>query len=235
MLITRTAIVTFLVCTLAVACGTSAPPESTSTSRPQTPSPGAPTDTPVSVGASNPTEGPTPVATPEPTATPLPEPTATPAPTDTPIPTATPDISGMADDCELAQLKHEVARLLQWQEALSGDTPTLDPLEDELAVCLEFRSQFPDEFLRLIGNTISGTFTLYDDDLFVVTRESPLKGSCWGQRGYDDISIGLDVVIKNAGAKIIATDELWSGKLTGIDECTFPFHVTGVPDPTFMK
>ena len=43
------------------------------------------------------------------------------------------------------------------------------------------------------------------------------------------------MVIKNGEGKIIANDELWSGKLTGLNECTFPFYITSVPDTDFYE
>ena len=235
MLITRnetaiaTLVVSLMIIWVGIACDTAAPSEPTSAS--------TDVDTPVSTSAAMATPHPTFETAPEPTATPLPTPTATLGPTATPLPTptATPDISGMAADCGLAQARHRGINLLQWLGSVSDDSQTPAPLEDEPDACLEFRRQFPDDFARLIGNTISGTFTLYDDDLFVVTRESPLKGHCLGQGGYDDIGGGLGVVIKNGEGKIIANDELWSGKLTGLNECTFPFYITSVPDTDFYQ
>ena len=113
------------------------------------------------------------------------------------------------------------------------DQQTLDVLEEPDA-CREFREQHPDEFMTLVGNTISGTVTLHDDDLFVIDSGS-LKGACSGRGGYDDISGGLDVVVKDGAGAIIAKDELWSGFGAGYNECLLPFQVTHVPTVDFYE
>ena len=172
---------------------------------------------------------------PAPTATPVPTPTVAPtdapAPAPTPTPVPTPDLNAMADDCELAHVRLTATTLLDW--AGTESDALVPPPYVSPDLCEDLRDQFPDEHARLIGNVISGTFTLLDDDLLVARTDSPLKGTCWGRGGYDDISSGLGVVIKDGAGTIIAKDELWSGKNTGRNECTFPFYVSNIPDADF--
>ena len=206
-----------------------------------TPSPSA--SGPVGAPDASPSPPPTPELAPTLTALPLPspepspthEPTDTPLPTNTPtrVPTATPDISAMVDQCELDRAQQSLSNLLLWSEPNSGHSTTPDDLGDLPDSCVEFRDRSPEDYVRLIGHSISGRFVLHDDDLFVLTRAGALQGSCWGQGGYDDISSGLEVVVKNADGSIIAKDELWNGKSTGYNECTFPFLVENIRDSEF--
>jgi hypothetical protein len=176
---------------------------------------------------------------PAPTATPIPLPTVaptdTPEPTQTPVPSPTPkpttDLNAMAEDCQLAHVKLMAANYLDWA-GTESDT-LVPPIYASPDICDDFREQSPDKYARLIGNVLSGTFTLLDDNLVLIPRDGPLGSDCWGQRGYDDIRSGLGVVIKDGAGTIIAKDELLSGKLTGRNECTFPFYVGNVPDADF--
>lgn len=186
----------------------------------------------IAVACSN-SSAPAPTATPVPSPTVAPTDTPAPVPTPTPVPTPepTPDLNAMADDCELAHVRLTATTLLDW--AGTESDALVPPPYVSPEICEDFRDQFPDEHARLIGNVISGTFTLLDDDLLVARTDSPLKDACWGRGGYDDISGGLGVVIKDGAGTIIAKDELWSGKNTGRNECTFPFYVSNVPDADF--
>lgn len=56
------------------------------------------------------------------------------------------------------------------------------------------------------GRTIHGTLTLSDSDNFW-SDGSP----CSGQGGYDDISSGAQVVVKNEAGEIVATSRLEAG------------------------
>ena len=224
------AICIVLVC-IAVACSDPSVPPPTVTPVPA--STVAPTDAlasvPTATSVPTPTVAPTETPASVPTATPVPTPTVTPVPSPTPEPT--PDLNAMADDCELAHVRLMATQYLDWTRTESDalvPPPYMSP-----DTCDDFRDQFPDEHARLIGNVISGTFTLLDDDLLVVRTDSPLKGTCWGRGGYNDISSGLGVVIKDGAGTIIAKDELWAGKNTGRNECTFPFYVSNVPDADF--
>ena len=82
-----------------------------------------------------------------------------------------------------------------------------------------------------MGHTISGTFTLYDDDVPLPNTGNP----CYGRGGYDDITVGLDVTVRDAHGTIIAADELWTGNPIGFRQCVFPFQVTHVPDSDFYQ
>ena len=208
---------------IAVACGSSSAPTPTATPIPV--STVAPTDP----QAPPPTATPVPTPTVAPTDTPAPPPTATPVPSPTPEPT--PDLNAMATDCELAHAILMATTLLDWT-GTESETLVPPPYVSP-DICDDFRDQFPDEHARLIGNVISGTFTLLDDDLLVAPTDSPLKDACWGSSGYDDISGGLGVVIKDGAGTIIANDDLWTGKNTGRNACTFPFYVSNVPDADF--
>ena len=153
----------------------------------------------------------------------------------TPTPTATSEIDSITLECETARTLHEIEHYVEWGRLMPDAPPPATALESEPDQCVELREKFPTEYEQLVGNVITGTFTLYDDDLFVVTGDGPLKGGCWGQGGYDDIRIGLDVIIKDGTGTIIAKGELWPGKKTDRNECTFPFYVSGVPSADFYE
>ena len=152
-----------------------------------------------------------------------------------PTPTTTPETDSLALECEVERLLHEHDHFSHWHGLMSDAPPPATGIEAEPVQCVELREKFPTEYEQLVGNVITGTFTLYDDDFYVVTRDGPSKGDCWGQGGYDDIGIGLDVIIKDGTGTIIAKDELWPGKKTDRNECTFPFYVSGVPSADFYE
>ena len=197
----------------------------------------APTDT--SEPPPTPTPEPTPTAaptdTPEPPPTPTPEPTPTAAPTDTPEPppTPTPDLQVMVVDCELAFAVLRSSNLLEWSG--SDNDGMVVPEYVIPGQCSEFREHSPDEYLGRFGHVISGSFSLLDDDLGTAPSSSPLKHGCWGTGGYDDIRIGLPVVIRDGNGTIIAKDELWNGKTAGWNKCVFPFYVFNVTDADFYE
>lgn len=78
---------------------------------------------------------------------------------------------------------------------------------------------------------VSGTFTLFDDDMF----------RCVGTGGYSDIGVGTQVTVKNEAGLIIATGSLEEGTLIegesafAKDACRFPFAITDVPISAFYS
>ena len=110
------------------------------------------------------------------------------------------------------------------------DRSVPDPIDHEPTACKEFREGFPEEYASRMGKTITGTFTLHDDDI-----GSILGGYCSGSGGYDDIAAGLDVVVRNSQGRIIAASELWSGLLVDRSECTLPFRIVNIPDADFYE
>ena len=192
------------------------------------------TPTPVSTATPLPTQAPlatsVPTFTPAPTPTPLPTytpvPTPTPPPTLTPLPT--PDFDALVESCDLARARNSASRALMAGGYSADIAKTPVPFGQEVRACMEFKEQFPEAFARLIRNTITGTFTLVDDDF-----TGALGDVCLGSGGYRDINSSLDVVVKNGQGQIIATGDLGLGILKTRNTCVFAFQVYKVPDADF--
>lgn len=78
---------------------------------------------------------------------------------------------------------------------------------------------------------IKGTFTLTDG-------VGGTDTNCFGTGGYDDITKGLQVVVRNDRNKILATARLGAGKRNSTastlgTRCTFKFTVKDVPESPF--
>lgn len=71
---------------------------------------------------------------------------------------------------------------------------------------------------------LTGQLTLHDPDT--------VAAGCVGQGGYDDITEGADVVVKDQNGTVVATGSLQAGTAQGGD-CVYPFRVAGVPKEAF--
>lgn len=88
------------------------------------------------------------------------------------------------------------------------------------------------------GHTVSGTFSVTDPDM---RRTGPQEGPCSTEGGYDDVQVGLRVVIKDGSGSILATGALGRGewaphRVSGVSYekvCRFSFAVNDVPDSDF--
>ena len=159
----------------------------------------------------------------------------------TPAPTPTPDFGSMVDACKLARKEDRASYTRQLSQGFPEGSPMPSPVEGELDKCREFRGQFPDEYARLMGNTISGTLTLSHDRIIGLgwTAEEilrpPLGKACVGSGGYGDLQGGVRVVVKDGQGKVIATGALWDGRLERRNTCVFPFQVIPVPNAEFYE
>lgn len=71
---------------------------------------------------------------------------------------------------------------------------------------------------------LSGTVTLYDTKLDFQNGES-----CYGSGGYDDLSQGASVSVRNGSDKIVATTTLSDGTMISGSECEFSYALESVP------
>lgn len=93
---------------------------------------------------------------------------------------------------------------------------------DEVAVQY-FCPQFVEGFHVLETATISGSFTLNDDDPNPYAPAIEVDGaSCVGASGYSDVNPGTPVTVKNGKGEILTTTSLEEGK-GGRYMCTFGF------------
>lgn len=69
---------------------------------------------------------------------------------------------------------------------------------------------------------VSGSFTLTDYDTY-------FQGRCSGTGGYDDITRGAQVVVRDGDGKTLAIGELGQGRAEDSFTCAFPFRVESVP------
>ena len=93
---------------------------------------------------------------------------------------------------------------------------------DEVAVQY-FCPQFAEGFHVLETATISGSFTLNDDDPNPYAPAIEVDGaSCVGASGYSDVNPGTPVTVKNGKGEILTTTYLEEGK-GGRYMCTFGF------------
>jgi hypothetical protein len=76
------------------------------------------------------------------------------------------------------------------------------------------------------GQTITGTFSLYDSDV---------SSDCSGSGGYDDIQPGAAVTVRNQTGETIATGNIGSGEYFESVGCEYDFSVEGVPDAAFYR
>jgi hypothetical protein len=76
------------------------------------------------------------------------------------------------------------------------------------------------------SHAITGSLTLYDNDL---------NDACSPGLGYNDISAGTSVTVKNQSGAVIGTGALGAGTYAsdGLSSCEFPFTVSGVPGARF--
>jgi hypothetical protein len=70
---------------------------------------------------------------------------------------------------------------------------------------------------------VDGTFELVDRDYLSVADGS----GCRGYGGYGDIGSGLQVTVKDATGRLIASSALRSGRVEGT-ACVFPFRLTDI-------
>lgn len=93
---------------------------------------------------------------------------------------------------------------------------------DQVAVDI-YCPQFAEGFHVLEIATITGTFTLIDDDPNLYNPAIATAGSsCSGSSGYSDIDAGTQVEVKNGAGDILVTTQLGDGSGTSY-QCTFPF------------
>jgi hypothetical protein len=93
---------------------------------------------------------------------------------------------------------------------------------DEVAVQY-FCPQFTEGFHVLETATISGSFTLNDEDPNAYSPAIDVDGtSCVGSSGYSDVNPGTPVTVKNGKGEILTTTYLEEGK-GGRYMCTFGF------------
>lgn len=93
---------------------------------------------------------------------------------------------------------------------------------DEVAVQY-FCPEFTEGFHVLETATISGSFTLNDEDPHAYSPAIDVDGtSCVGASGYSDVNPGTPVTVKNGKGEILATTYLEEGK-GGRYMCTFGF------------
>lgn len=115
-----------------------------------------------------------------------------------------------------------VAHGKQVCRALEGGGPQQGMPADEVAVQY-FCPQFVEGFHVLETATITGSFTLNDED---PNRYSPAievdGSSCVGAGGYSDVNPGTPVTVKNGKGEILTTTYLEDGR-GGRFRCTFGF------------
>jgi hypothetical protein len=80
-------------------------------------------------------------------------------------------------------------------------------------------------------HTVEGEFTLMDPEGYSETFEG---GGCSGDGGYDDISAGTQVNIRDGSGELLASSSLDVGEDMTI-ACTFPFTVEDVPKADFYS
>jgi hypothetical protein len=95
-----------------------------------------------------------------------------------------------------------------------------------LGVCYTLISAAP----AWADHTINGVFLTDTDGV------GDSKTNCYGTGSYDDVSHGLQVVVRNESHKILATSKLGKGHsgLAGF-VCTFKFTIEDVPDAKFYS
>lgn len=82
------------------------------------------------------------------------------------------------------------------------------------------------------NHRISGSFVLVDEDIFPGFLGG--KG-CEGRGGYDDVTEGLQVLVKDGQGEAVATSRLGEGIAnTSKTVCSFPFSIE-VPDAKFYE
>lgn len=79
-------------------------------------------------------------------------------------------------------------------------------------------------------HTITGEMTLMDSDGY----DESIVGGCEGTGGYDDISYGTSVTVRDGAGEILATGSLEAGEDLGL-WCNFPFTVEDVPGADFYE
>lgn len=115
-----------------------------------------------------------------------------------------------------------VARGNQVCRELEEGGPQQGMPADEVAVQY-FCPQFVDGFHVLETATISGSFTLNDEDPNVYSSAIEVDGaSCTGAGGYSDVDSGTPVTVKNGKGEILTTTYLEEGE-GGRYMCTFGF------------
>lgn len=80
---------------------------------------------------------------------------------------------------------------------------------------------------------IQGTLTLSDDSVDIGDN-----ATCHGTGGYDDITAGLGVVVRDGAGVVLATSALGSGSYPDVSDlstCRFVFSVTNVPEASFYS
>ena len=78
---------------------------------------------------------------------------------------------------------------------------------------------------------IRGGFTLFD-----ISSIGGGESNCYGTGGYDDISSGLNVTIRDGSGAILATGRLGRGTADGAySPCSFEFSVDGLPEVDFYS
>ncbi|WP_432493159.1 hypothetical protein [Kineococcus auxinigenes] len=84
--------------------------------------------------------------------------------------------------------------------------------------------------------TITGTMAVVNGNY----KEG--SGVCWSGKGYEDISKGTRVTVRDGSGNILATSSLGSSQGDGFDAgvlesvyCNYPFSVTDVPKADFYE
>lgn len=95
------------------------------------------------------------------------------------------------------------------------------------------------------SHTIEGSISLAtklgDGTISLDDYENPEEGDeCAGMGGYDDMSPGTDVTVKDEDGTLLATGSLEQGTLTDVEDgvffiCELPFTVEDVPDAKFYS
>jgi len=83
------------------------------------------------------------------------------------------------------------------------------------------------------GSTLSGTMTVIES--LPLQQSGSIGAGCTGVGGYDDLSAGTAVVVKDEGGKVLATGSLDSGKISALETCQWSFTVSNVPDAKFYQ
>jgi hypothetical protein len=81
------------------------------------------------------------------------------------------------------------------------------------------------------SHTVEGDFTLMDPEGY---SEDFAGGGCSGDGGYDDISAGTQVNIRDGSGELLASSSLDAGEDMSI-ACTFTFTVDDVPKADFYS
>lgn len=87
--------------------------------------------------------------------------------------------------------------------------------------------------------TAAPTATLYTLTGSMKLATASIEGSnldCHGTGGFDDMTGGVEVVVRDQANTILATGRLGPGKKnTPGTSCTFPFTVSGIPEAPFYS